>query len=1678
MSSLGRSVRQFAFVYCATQLILAFSVLSARLVYAASPVQTGTSALHGSGGAVRPPAEYQPLKRTGNAVMPVLFTRNQGQAPADSLYVAQAGNMRVLLDREGITLRVAHPMPAPETSSGRRDAAASALDDTGLLGNPDMRFTVEEQHIRFLGANPDVTLEPMDAQPGTVNYFLGKDQSRWIQGLKTYARVKYHNLYPGIDLVFYSHDGKLEYDFVVAAGANPDMIRFRMDGDTPARITAQGALQTGAGGEAIFHLPLLYQNVANGKKTIEGRFALHADNTIGFQFSNYDKTKTFIIDPTINLLYSTYVGGVHDDEAMGIALDKAGNSYIVGFSASQNFPVSSNAYQTTRKNIGTYVRNVVVAKFSPSGALLYSTFIGGSVNDYGWSIALDSNNDAFVTGYTNSPDYPVTANPIQSALSSGGKTAFLSELSPDGTTLEYSTFYGPTSSGGISRGYQVISDSKNNIYLGGYSGPGLPTTAGVYKSTLASSGGNNGFIAIFNFTQSSASPLVAATYFGTDTPQANNVFTGNKIVGIALDPSGNVWFTGQGYTNNLPATANAQQPTVNALSPACSGGAVPLNSVADYGELSPNLQQLEYSSYISGQTEAAAEASCSEFGWSLAFDQTGNLYVYGVTTSDKFPVTSGALQTTFMGSGEGAWVSFLMKFGSQGTKTSWGTYLGGTPGQTFPAKLIVDSAGNPWVTGYTQATNFPTAGSPYQAALAGQQNGFITELNPNGSQALYSTYFGGNATDSLTAFALDPSSNIYVAGATNSANFPVTTDAFQSTLAQGKLDGSNWFFSELGSGAISVVGSAIFGNTGDSTLTVDGSGIAQGATCQLVQGTTIIDAASVYVNSAGTSMSCNFALNGAVTGSYSIVVTNPNGGSTLTQANAVTVQSGGQPDLSVELVGRSAIRIGTPTTFYINVANSGTQDAYVIPVWVSIPTGTTFSINGYTQAQSQQLAVTAGNTMYVELFIFHLAAGATAAIPLEITSSTASPEINLIATMQPPWYGSIADAKAASNAVGATYTPGCVQSAASTYYLACLGTSLFYAQSTQIGFTPPVIPPIPQPIQAEQAGGPITQVSPVTVQSLRSSLQSSTRSSADLKAHPLGSGNSGSCSTPSGYSQGASDGSKNGPPNFISLFTVPGYSEGYFGAMFSDSNAANAINNVVGAAQGASATSGQFQANASGARPRGDSTGITPLQTSSCNPPPPPPNLQPSAILGPAAVGSIDPNEKDGPLGDGSSSYYVRSMPIPYNIAFENKPTATAPAAQVVITDQLDPTKVDLSTVQLTAFTFGANIISVPSGTNSYNTLYSINSSLSVRIQGSLNAQTGLLTWTFTSIDPSTGLPPTDPTVGFLPPDTDGVSGQGSVIFSVAPKSDDTTGTVINNMATVVFDANAPINTPLWTNTLDVTAPTSSVQALPATTTSETFTVNWSGKDTGSGIAFYDIYASLNGGPYSIWQSQTTATSMTYTASAAGSYSFYSIATDKAGNIEASKSAAEATTQVVLTPSFTLAASGASLSITPGQSGTIGLSVTPVNGFNAAVSFACSGLPSEASCSFSPSTVTPNGTAAANTTMTVTTTAPGAQSQLVPDTLSGWKAGALAAGFLLFPFLYKKRRFGGMLVVLCTVSILAMSACGSGSGSGSSSSPVSNPGTPASASTVTITATSGAGSTAITQTTTVTLTVQ
>jgi hypothetical protein len=281
---------------------------------------------------------------------------------------------------------------------------------------------------------------------------------------------------------------------------------------------------------------------------------------------------------------------------------------------------------------------------------------------------------------------------------------------------------------------------------------------------------------------------------------------------------------------------------------------------------------------------------------------------------------------------------------------------------------------------------------------------------------------------------------------------------------------------------------------------------------------------------------------------------------------------------------------------------------------------------------------------------------------------------------------------------------------------------------------------------------------------------------------------------------------------------------------------------------------------------------------------------------------SVDPNDKAGTIGVGASHFVTNLQPLNYNITFENQSSATAPAQQVTITDQLDTANLDLTTFSLGPISFGSYTIIPPSGQSQYLGGLDLRpaQNVQVRLQAGLNKSTGLVTWLFQSIDPTSGQFTTDPLAGFLPPDVTPPQGIGTLVYSVAPKGSVTTNTVTCNQATVVFDFNAPLSTPTWCNSFDNTPPVSRVTALPATETSTSFTVQWSGTDVGSGIATYTIYVSDNGGAFTPFQTNTTATSATYLGIAGHTYGFYSIATDLVGNVEGPKTAAEATTTVVL----------------------------------------------------------------------------------------------------------------------------------------------------------------------------------
>jgi len=299
-------------------------------------------------------------------------------------------------------------------------------------------------------------------------------------------------------------------------------------------------------------------------------------------------------------------------------------------------------------------------------------------------------------------------------------------------------------------------------------------------------------------------------------------------------------------------------------------------------------------------------------------------------------------------------------------------------------------------------------------------------------------------------------------------------------------------------------------------------------------------------------------------------------------------------------------------------------------------------------------------------------------------------------------------------------------------------------------------------------------------------------------------------------------------------------------------------------------------------------------------------------------VESYDPNDKVGSNGVGGLRYLSGEAPLRYAIFFENLSTATAPAQEVVITDQLDAADMDLGTLSLGPITFGNTQVVPPPGLNAFATTVDLRpgKNLIVKIEASLNTTTGFLTWRLTSVDPATGELPADPLIGFLPPNVTSPEGDGSVLFTVMPKKGFPTGTQIQNQAMVIFDTNLPISTPVWLNTLDNTKPTSHVLPLPAVENSASFQVQWSGTDVGSGISDFTIFVSENGGPFTPFISNTTATAATFTGQWGKSYAFYSIARDQAGNLENAKTAPEATTQVVADttpPVITVSANPATL---------------------------------------------------------------------------------------------------------------------------------------------------------------------
>jgi hypothetical protein len=629
-----------------------------------------------------------------------------------------------------------------EPNEGQTDASVKFLSRSAgytlfltkseaVLAFTDSDLTPLRMKVGGASANPDVAA--YDELPGKVNFFIGKDATKWRTNIPTYKKVRYSDVYPGIDLVYYGNAKQLEYDFVVSPGADPALIRLDFDGNKTARIDGAGDLVLASGDRDIrMHKPIVYQEAHGKRHEVAAEYALLQDGQIGFAIGEYDKQATLIVDPV--LMYSTYLGGNGADSAFGVAVDSSGSAYIAGRTASSDFPTATPIYPSN------VVPDAFVTKLNAAGSgLVYSTYLGGAGFDEADSIVVDGSGNAYVTGTTLSGDFPTagTPPPFQSTFG-GSSDAFITKLNVSGSALVYSTFLG----GSLDDSAKGIAiDSSNNVYVTGFT----PSTNFPTLNSLQTFGG--AYDAFVTKLNSTGSGLVYSTYLGGGDSDLGR--------GITVDTSGNAYVTGATASTNFPTTSPYQGSNAGGLN---DGFVTKINAAGS---------ARVFSTYIGGTND--------DGGFSIAVDSSGSAYVTGYTASSDFPTANTIY--SFGGSKD----AFVTKFNSAGSALTYSTYLGGVANEEGHA-IAVDLSGIAHFSGITNSANFPT-NNPLQSA-GGVDDAFVGRVNAGGSALIYSTFLGGSSNDRGYGMTIDAAGNDYVVGETFSTNFP-TANAFQSTHGSG-----------------------------------------------------------------------------------------------------------------------------------------------------------------------------------------------------------------------------------------------------------------------------------------------------------------------------------------------------------------------------------------------------------------------------------------------------------------------------------------------------------------------------------------------------------------------------------------------------------------------------------------------------------------------------------------------------------------------------------------------------------------------------------------------------------------------------------------------------------------------------------------------------------------------------
>lgn len=638
--------------------------------------------------------------------LPLRFEPNLGQAGPEVRYLARGPGYALFLDARGAEF---------------------------VLASADARTRVR---LNLVGSLAPVEIVATEKLPGLAHYLIGNDRARWRRHVPGFARVAVRNVYPGIDLVYYGNQRRLEYDFLIAPGADPHAIRLQFEGVTAIRTDAAGdlLLETAAG-LLRQHKPKVYQTIGGRQVDIATHYRIEADRSVRFALADYDRRHALVIDPV--LVYSTYLGAFAGEAAYGIAVGADGSAYVTGETTSGSFPTAS-AFQATIGGLS----DVFVTKLNPSGnALVYSTYLGGSGEEVGAAIAVDAAGNAYVTGHTTSSNFP-TQSALYASLG-GVRDAFVLKLDATGSALLYSTYLGGTAE---DRGTAIAIDASGAAYVAGVTASGnFPTASAFIGGYLG--GPRDAFLAKL---APSGSALSFSTFYGGSGDDA--------ATGVAVDAANAAYLCGYTASTNLPT----QSPLFGA-----SAGGVD----AFVAKFTPAGNALSYATYLGGSNDDRATT--------LAVDSTGAAYIGGWTFSTNFPRLN-AVRNTFAGLYEG----FLTKINPAGNALVYSTFHGGD-GEDYVAAVAVDASASAIVAGYTSSSDFPVVNSSAAFYNGRNRGAFLTKFAPSGNAVSYSTYLGGNADDQANAVAVDAAGAVYVAGTTQAPDFP--TASFQNTL-QGGFD--------------------------------------------------------------------------------------------------------------------------------------------------------------------------------------------------------------------------------------------------------------------------------------------------------------------------------------------------------------------------------------------------------------------------------------------------------------------------------------------------------------------------------------------------------------------------------------------------------------------------------------------------------------------------------------------------------------------------------------------------------------------------------------------------------------------------------------------------------------------------------------------------------------------------